>query len=346
MNGSSEFEIVNRLDENEWRAFVEGHPQGNIFHTPEMHQVFARAKGCTPTLWAAVRPNGRPAALLLPVRVTLFPRPLRSFSTRALVYGGVLHDDSSAGVEALRLLLREYNRAARGVLFTEMRNLTSLNPIQPTLQTAGFQYEEQLNYLIHLDRPGDELLQSIGKRTRHRIRRAMKRREVVIAEIVDRSELALFYNLVSLSYEAARVPLADRSMFEAAFDVLRPKGMVKYLLAWVGDQCVAASAELLYKDVIFGWYSGVKREFSAYAPNEILMWHLLEWGAKHGYRVYDFGGAGRSDQPYGVRDFKAKFGGELVSYGRNIKIHSPANLFISKAAYQIYRRINVRRTVT
>ena len=346
MNGIDELQIATQLDEGRWREFVEGHPHSNIFHTPEMWHVFARTKGYQPYMWAAVDPHGRPAALMLPVQVTLYRGPLRSFSSRALVYGSVLPENGTRGTEALQLLLREYNRNTNGILFTEMRNLTNLDSIQPVLQTAGFHYEEQLNYLIHLDRPAEELLQSIGKRTRHRIRRAQKRQEVLITEIKDRSELALFYNLVKLSYESARVPLADRSLFEAAFDVLHPKGMVKFLLAWVEDQCVAASAELLYKDVIFGWYSGVKREFSAYAPNEILMWHLLEWGANHGYRVYDFGGAGRSDRPYGVRDFKAKFGGELVSYGRNIHVHNPASLVISKAAYQIYRRIKVHRMVT
>jgi lipid II:glycine glycyltransferase (peptidoglycan interpeptide bridge formation enzyme) len=69
------------------------------------------------------------------------------------------------------------------------------------------------------------------------------------------------------------------------------------------------------------------------------MWHILEWGAKNGYRVYDFGGAGRSDEEYGVRDFKAKFGGELVSFGRNAHIHSSTRLAISKAGYEAYRTL-------
>jgi len=35
-----------------------------------------------------------------------------------------------------------------------------------------------------------------------------------------------------------------------------------------------------------------------------------EMGVGNGYRLYDFG-TGRPDVEYGVRDFKAKFGGEL-----------------------------------
>jgi len=41
-------QIVRHLDERIWRALVESHPRGNIFHTPIVFQVFARAKGYTP----------------------------------------------------------------------------------------------------------------------------------------------------------------------------------------------------------------------------------------------------------------------------------------------------------
>ncbi len=37
--------VVRELPEDSWRAFVAEHPQGNIFHTPEMFQVFSRKQG-------------------------------------------------------------------------------------------------------------------------------------------------------------------------------------------------------------------------------------------------------------------------------------------------------------
>ncbi len=332
-------QVVQQLDQRSWREFVDGHPLGNIFHTPEMFQVFARAKGLKPLLWATVDQDAQPLALLLPVQITLFDGPMRSFSTRAIVYGSVLYETGPQGREALELLLRSYAQHTKGVLFTEMRNLSDLGEIQPMLQACGFGYEEQLNYLIRLDRPVEEVLQNISQRTRKRIRRGLRQGEVLVREIQRREEVALCYDLLSRSYAHARVWLAHQSLFEAAFDLLYPRGMVKLLLAWIGQDCVAASAELIFKDTIFGWYSGVDRAFSSYVPNELLMWHLLEWGANNGYRVYDFGGAGRSYEEYGVRDFKAKFGGELVSYGRNSCVHSPARLAISKVGYEVYRTL-------
>ena len=134
------------------------------------------------------------------------------------------------------------------------------------------------------------------------------------------------------------MPLADQSLFEALFVVLYPRGMIKCLLARVGDDYASGSVELLFKKRIYGWYAGTDRVYTKYVPNELLMWHILRWGAENGYGVYDFGGAGKPDGDYGVRKFKAKFGGELVCFGRNICVHSPLRLAFSKMGYAIFRR--------
>jgi lipid II:glycine glycyltransferase (peptidoglycan interpeptide bridge formation enzyme) len=89
---------------------------------------------------------------------------------------------------------------------------------------------------------------------------------------------------------------------------------------------------------VYGWYGGLNRAFSSYSPNEIMMWHILEWGAKNGYRCYDFGGAGKPDVEYGVRDFKAKFGGTQVSFGRNVYVHKPFLMGIAELGYNFVRR--------
>jgi len=39
--------------------------------------------------------------------------------------------------------------------------------------------------------------------------------------------------------------------------------------------------------------------------------------------VFDFMGAGKSGEGYGVRDFKERFGGKLIEYGRFRKIINP-----------------------
>ena len=330
--------VVRTLSEEEWRGFVEEHPAGSIFHTPEMFQVFSRARGHQPTLWAAVDSSNRPLALLLPVQITLMDGLLRRFTTRAVAYASVLCAPGSEGKEALAMLLETFKREARATaLFTELRNLSNLSDLQPVLNDNGFVYEDHLNYLIDLDRPPEAILQSMGKRTRKHIRRALRQGKVGIEEVNQRERVALCYELLQRTYAAAQVPLADQSLFEAAFDVLYPQGMVRFLLARVGDDYAAASVELIYKDGIYGWYGGMDRAYSDYRANELLSWHIFQWGAENGYKVYDFGGAGKPDEEYGVRDFKAKFGGELVCFGRNTCVHAPFLLRLSTLGYRVYR---------
>jgi CelD/BcsL family acetyltransferase involved in cellulose biosynthesis len=333
-------DVVRRLDEHAWREFVDHHPQGNIFHTPEMFQVFARTSGYRPSLWAVAGRHGQVLALLLPVQITVLHRWLRPLTTRAVVYGSVLCARGAEGQGALARLLRAYVQETRGsLLFTELRNLSSLEGLQPILDEHDFVYEDHLNYLVDLKRPPEAILQGIRRRTRKRIRRGLRRQEVSVGEVTGREQVEACYALLQRTYRAARVPLADPSLFEAAFDLLYPKGMIRFSLASVGQTPVAASVDLCYKDVVLGWYGGMDRAYAPYHPNELLTWHILMWGAENGYATYDFGGAGKPGKVYGVRNFKAKFGGELVCFGRNIYVHRPRFLHLSRLGYHIYRRL-------
>lgn len=331
--------IVRHLDENRWEDFVACHQHGNIFHTPEMFQVFGRAEGFAPKLWAAVSCDGSILALLLPVEIALMGQPFRRVSTRSVVFGSTLSAEGAEGMEALDLLLHTYVRESGGYpIFTELRNLTSMDSYREILQKNGFMHEDHLNFLIDLDCSTDELLNSIGHRTRKIIRRGLRANHVVIEEVDTLQGVTECYRLLSKTYEIARVPLAPLSLFEGAYDVLAPKGMVKFTLARIDGVPVATSLELLYKKTVFGWYGGVDRSYNQYAPNELLTWHVLEWGAKNGYAVYDFGGAGKPEEKYGVRDFKAKFGGKMVNFGRNTYIHTPGLFKLSRLGYSLLRR--------
>lgn len=330
--------VVRSLPEEKWRSFVQDHPHGNIFHTPEMFEVFRRAEGHHPTLWAATR-QGQILALLLPVNITLMGGLLRPLTTRSVVYGSVLCAEGAEGQEALRVLLRTYIQERNGsLLFTELRNLSDLEESQPVLIESDFAYDDHLNYLIDLDHAPEEVLQSLGRSTRKHIRRGLRQGDVNVEVMTERAGVAHCYDLLAQTYDSAEIPLADISLFEAAFDLLYPKDMIRFTVARVDEAVAAVSVELLYKDIVYGWYGGLDREYGSYMPNEMLMWNILEWGAQHGYKVYDFGGAGHPDEEYGVRDFKAKFGGKLVCFGRNIYVHSPLLLKLSTRGYEVYRR--------
>jgi lipid II:glycine glycyltransferase (peptidoglycan interpeptide bridge formation enzyme) len=330
--------VVDTLDENVWREFVYRQPQGNIFQTPEMYQVFSRAKGYRPELRAAITEDGQPLALLQPVQVTLRNGPLRRLTTRAIVYGSILCTPDEAGKQALEAMLRQYIQVAgRESLFTQLRHQSDISDYRDVLDNCGFDYQDHLNYLIDLDGPTEEIFNRVGPRTRKHIRREIKKGELSVEEVNQPEQIKAFYALTQKSYQGAHVPIADLSLFEAAFEILHPRNMIKFWLVRLGDTYIASSVELTYKDVVYGWYGGVDRDYSSCTPTEFLTWHILKWGAEHGYRIYDFGGAGLPEEEYGVRDFKSKFGGRLVCFGRSTVVHTPLLLRLSTLGYSVLR---------
>ena len=332
-------QVVRELDEATWRCFVERQPLGNVFHSPEMFRVFSMAKGHLPELWAVLDEAGNVGALMMPVRVSIRQGALRGLTTRSIVYGGPLCRDDDQGRAALGVLLSGYEASVgRKSLLTEFRNLSDLSSLRSVFEAGGYVYEDHLNFLVDLDRPPEDVMQGIRTKTRKAIRKGIRDARVMVREVTDRAEMEDWYDLLQRTYRHATVPLADRSLFDATFDILRPVGMAKLLLARVDGAPVACSAELPYKDTIFGWYGGSDRAYSRFLPNEILTWHVLEWGANSHASVYDFGGAGKPDKEYGVREFKAKFGGELVNFGRYVRVHTPVRLKASSLGYGVYQR--------
>jgi hypothetical protein len=330
--------VVRTLPEQAWRRFVDEHPAGNIFHTPEMFQVFARTKGMRPDLWA-VTEGDRIQALFLPVQIALKDGLLRPLTTRAVVYGSVLCIPGNEGLESLAILLQTYTNEVQGnPLFTELRNGSDLSDVQPILNMRGFAYEDHLNYLVDLDRPKDLLWRSIG-RNRQKCVRSSKNRGTWVEEVVEPEKVAVAYQVLHDVFKHLRVPLPHSTMFETALRILQPLGMFKLWLAYTGEHPIGVLTVLIYKGRILGWYGGSDRAFSTHNSDSMLIWNALEWGNEHGQRLFDFGGGGKPEVDYGPRDFKARWGGTLVNYGRNIYVHAPIQLELSRVAYELIRKV-------
>jgi serine/alanine adding enzyme len=343
---ATEIRVTNRIDERAWRAFVDSQPDSNIFHTPEMCRVFERAEHHRINTWAATDAFGTPVALLPAVEVTLVGGPMRSWTSRAVVYGGLLCSRDSVGREGVRQLLVGYRRVTgRRPLFTELRHMSDASNFRDLLEAEGFAHEDHLDFLIDLDRPEESVWGGLSRSAQQRVRSG-QRKGVVIEDVTDEPRLELTYPMLDDVYRRVGVPLADRSLFHAAMSILHPQGMFRIFSARLGERIIATRYVLLYRDTMVDWYAGADRAFAAYSPSEVLVWRILRWGQEHGYRTFDFGGAGRPDERYGPREFKAKFGGDLVNFGRDVLVHAPIRLRLSRSGYAVARRLLWRRAGT
>ena len=337
-DASRTFRVVQDLDPSRWSAFVDRHPQGSIFHTPEMHRVLQETERHSPGLWAALDDTGEIHALFTPVSIAAWGGPLRSLTTRTVSFAGPLVAPGETGVAAFDALLRAYRGTSpRRSLFTEIRNTEDHSALIPTLEAAGFEHERHLNFLIDLSAPEEEIWRRVSSTARRNINKA--RRVGVEVEIVtDPEGVAAAYRVLEDVYHRIRVPLADRSMFEAAFRILRPLGRLELGLARFEDQTIGVMVLLFQDGVTTYWYAGTLREFATCRAGDLLAWHAITTGRARGCHVLDFGGAGKPDEPYGVREFKAKYGGRQVDYGRDVWVPSRARLRAATTGYEVVRR--------
>jgi serine/alanine adding enzyme len=331
------FTIVEQIDSTQWERFVLEHPKGSVFHTPAMVEVFRRTKNYYPFVRAAVDPAGDIVALLVAVRIQTLPSPLGPFSSRSILHAEPLCRPVPLGVEAMTALLAEHDNYMKNrALFTEVRPLQAAGSEEAALACQGYDHKRYLNFVIDLSQPAAKLRGDMTKSCRGNIRRSEK--QGVTVEETTKDGLEEIHRLLRQTYERAGVPMADRSLFAAAFDVLWPREMLKACIAYWDGKPVGANLLLLHKETAFDWYRGLARIGSIY-PGESLVWHEIQWAQAHGYRVFDFGGAGWPDVPYGVRDFKAKFGGQLVDHGRYRKVYSATRLALAEKAYELSRTI-------
>ena len=65
----------------------------------------------------------------------------------------------------------------------------------------------------------------------------------------------------------------------------------------------------------------------------------MKFAVEHHIPSYDMMGAGKPNEAYGVRDFKSKFGGELVEHGRFLYVSNPLFYYLGKKAIKVLKKL-------
>jgi len=332
--------VVNAMKiKKEWDEFVYNHPKANIFQTSYMAEVFERTKKIEPITLVVIDEETDEILASLLSCVMKQTNILSSFTSWARIRGGPLFLDNEKGIAAVSLLIQSYDSIIRKkVLYTDIWNLGNTQQLSMPIENNGYIYEDLLNFLIDLTKSKEELWEGLNRDKRRGIKKA-KELNIAIEICIKKEEIPICYDLLQETYKNAKIPLADISLFESTFDILVSKHNAVFLFAKYDNKCIATQVALIYKDTIYAWYTGVIREYLSYHPGDLLIWHLLEWGAENGYSMFDFGGAGNPKKEYGVREYKKQFGGQLVNFGRYKKIHSPKKLWLAEKGFEVWRRL-------
>jgi lipid II:glycine glycyltransferase (peptidoglycan interpeptide bridge formation enzyme) len=91
---------------------------------------------------------------------------------------------------------------------------------------------------------------------------------------------------------------------------------------------------------VYAWLAcGDDYNYKSLSPSVMVNYAGVSCAAREGMPRFDFMGAGKPDDGgYGVRDFKLKFGGELVEYGRYVHVCNRLLFGIGKMAVKVLKK--------
>lgn len=322
----------------EWGDFVFHHPNGTIFQTPEMVDVYRGTKNYYPMVTAVKNTENVLEGVLVSLIQEDYTGILGRLTSRSIVWGGPLVLNNNLTV--LNLLLKEYDRRVKNrAIYTQFRNLWNQSEEYKTIfKTNGFEYEDHLNILVDLTKEEDVLWKELEPTGRTAIRKAGKE-GLTFQELTEPGQMKETYSMLMGVYKKAGLPLSHQSLFETAIEILWKKNMLKFFGVIFEGKVVGNQIVLAYRERLYEWYAGSYSEYFHKRPNDLLPWEIFMWGKRNGYGIYDFGGAGKPDKYYGVRNYKKKFGGETVELGRFVKTHKPLLMEVGKLGLKVWRKL-------
>jgi len=325
------------LDKNKWINFVQSHPHGNIFQLPEMFTLYKSTYGNQPVFLGCLDNAGALSGLIVGVIQGSKLPLVHSFTARCIIWGGPLVEDNSAIIT--ELLLYELNKLfSKKTVYIEFRNLWDVTELKRSFINMNYQYEDHLNVLINLKKGKDLLWEGMHATRKKQIRRSNNRGcYVEVRDSLDQISLHKCFILLERTYKGAGLPFPAEIFFQNAFDQLKDKLIIKVFCAKFEGEIIAFRFVLAYKDVLYDWYAAGDRNHHDKYANDLLPWEILIWGIENNYSIFDFGGAGKPNKKYGVRDYKMKFGGELVNYGRYNKINKPIIFQLGEKALKTFQ---------
>ena len=350
-----------QIDRAEWSRLVRTSAAGTWFQTPEAFDFFNEQKDLFKSFVIAIeksesRVESRESRVLRGVcvgYVTQEKSKLKQYLTRrAIIIGGpALADDcTDEEVEALmdavrqRLKNLEFRfKILNSPIYIETRNFNDYSRWREAFEKAGFSYKPHLNFQVHTDRPWEEIEEKIGKHRRKYIRLSLRDGVTIVdsQELKDKSERERmaheYYLILKNLYETKiKMPLQPWSFFEQLCNL---PSCHYFLIMYQGSVVGGSVCMALEGKGVYEWFAcGADGEEGNIHPSSVTKYAGIRYAAENGYPVFDMMGAGEPDVPYGVRDFKSEFGGELVEYGRYLCVCKPLLYRIGKFGVRLLKR--------
>jgi hypothetical protein len=284
------------------------------------------------------------------------------FSSRTVIYGGpLITHETTDREEILGMLLDGLIRQVRNhAIFIQFRNFNSQETFLKPFKSAGFHLRDRLNLIVDtssmeavinnmsesrwrqvrkglgIGRPGDQVAWRPGDQE---TRRQGKGNVAHFAQIIRPEKLDQvrdFYDILFELYKyKVKKPLPPWEFFEQFYKISQEGRLGVILLIEYQTKIIGGIlAPVTPGKTIYEWYvCGLDQQYKEVYPSVLATWAALEYAVNNNIPRFDFMGVGIPEREYGVRDFKARFGGQLVNYGRFARINNKIFYGIAELGY-------------
>lgn len=299
------------IDRQQWSELVRTSETGTWFQSPEAYDFFASLPELMEPFVYGVERAEKLCAVCVGY-VTKEPNPIKQFFTRrAIIIGGVVVAANCAKEDVVILLNYVRKELKPKSIYIETRNFNDFSPWKEAFEAAGFVYKPHLNF--HVD-PATNNLSDNRKRQ-------LKKSDAVVSEGVSELEIREWYEVLSELYRTkVKTPLWPIDFFLEAYR----QGIAKFLLVKHEGRIIGGSMVVADERTVYEWFEcGLNAECKDQYPSVMATWGGIQLAHQSGCTRYDMMGAGEPGVPYGVRDFKAEFGGQMVEHGRFLCVCKP-----------------------
>ena len=206
-------------------------------------------------------------------------------------------------------------------IYIETRNLNDYSKWRGAFEKARFEYMRHLNF--HIDCTDKEAMwERLSEVRRRQVKKAISNGVEIKSEGISEAEIREWYQILKDLYaKKVKTPLFPLEFFLSFYR----KDIGKYLLVKYRGKVIGGMiCPIMDGRTIYEWYiCGLDNEYREQYPSVMATWAAMEYANEHGLARFDVMGAGVPGVPYGVRDFKAEFGGELVEQGRFLCVCKP-----------------------
>ncbi|MBO4621982.1 MAG: GNAT family N-acetyltransferase [Paludibacteraceae bacterium] len=321
------------INPTEWGRLLSESPVANWFQTPAAYTFIAsQPELFTPFLIAVEETR---LQCLCMGYVTREHNPLKQFFTRrAIIIGGPLIAPTATNEHVFTMMQEVRDRLKHKAIYIETRNFNDYANFREGFAAASFIYQPHLNF--HVDTSSAELIEQNLDENRRRNLRASFRNGATVISQPTHEQLVDFYRILQKLYTTrVKTPLFPLSFFEQLYN--HPDG--SFLLVSLNDRIIGGIAAVQFSDqCIYEWFvAGEDGLYKHVYPSSVATYAGLKYAAENHIPRFDMMGAGTPDTDYGVRDFKARFGGQQVEHGRYLFVAHPILYRLGKLAVKMLK---------